>query len=139
MISDLKNSGFVEVEHTADWAIRVWAPDITGLLAAAAGGMYALMGIRPQPGGSVRRACVLQGEDHESLMVTFLSELLYYLEVEWLVFDRFELTVQGRQLNAVLVGLPCSESYKEIKAVTYHQLQIIETERGLETLVVFDV
>ena len=37
--------GYREIEHTADWELKVWAPDLRGLLEQAARGMYALSGI----------------------------------------------------------------------------------------------
>jgi len=31
-------SGFEEIRHTADWALRVWAPDLSTLFTQAAQG-----------------------------------------------------------------------------------------------------
>ena len=36
-------------------------------------------------------------------------------------------------------GAPITEQAKEIKAVTYHKLQVVETVRGFEVNIVFDV
>jgi SHS2 domain-containing protein len=36
-------------------------------------------------------------------------------------------------------GAPIQTQSKEIKAVTYHNLEIRETSRGLEVSIVFDV
>ena len=38
-------SGFLELPHTADWAVRVWAADLPALFAAAANGMNSLAGV----------------------------------------------------------------------------------------------
>ncbi len=43
-------SGFREKDHTADWELEVWAPDLPGLLVEAARGMYWLMGARLEHG-----------------------------------------------------------------------------------------
>ena len=48
-------SGFREREHTADWELEVWAPDLPGLLVQAARGMYWLMGARLQEGVRLQR------------------------------------------------------------------------------------
>jgi hypothetical protein len=39
-------AGFREIEHTADWELEVWAPDLPALLEQAGRGMYALAGVR---------------------------------------------------------------------------------------------
>ena len=45
-----QSSGFREKEHTADWELDVWAPDLPALLEQAARGMYWLMGARLEEG-----------------------------------------------------------------------------------------
>jgi SHS2 domain-containing protein len=42
-------------------------------------------------------------------------------------------------VRATLFGGKVSKLQKHIKAVTYHNLKIIETDKGLEATVVFDV
>jgi SHS2 domain-containing protein len=132
-------AGFIEVTHTADWALRAWAADLPGLLAETARGMYSLMGARVQPGLRVRRKLTLQAEDNEGLLVAFLGELLYFIEEESLVFDHMALVVEDNQLQADLEGARLAQRSKEIKAVTYHNLAIKPTATGLEVTVVFDV
>ena len=43
-------AGFREKEHTADWELDVWAPDLPALLDQAARGMYWLMGAQLEEG-----------------------------------------------------------------------------------------
>ena len=82
---------------------------------------------------------VLDGGDLEQLLVEFLDELLYLGESEELGCDRYRLTVEGTRLEAMVEGVPIVSQGKEIKAVTYHRLEVVETEDGLETRIVFDV
>jgi SHS2 domain-containing protein len=135
----ISNSGFMEVEHTADWELEVWAPDLAGLLEQAARGMYALAGARLQDGPRQRRSFTLWAIDPERQLVSFLSELLYIGEQERLGFDRYQLALQGDQLHAELEGAVLASLDKEIKAVTYHKLAIQAGESGLEVRIVFDV
>lgn len=132
-------SGFVERPHTADWALEVWAPDLASLLEESARGMYALMEVRLQEAPRVHTDLALQAGDRESLLVAFLSELLYLSEQERVGFDRFQLTLEGDSLKAELEGAPIRKQLKQIKAVTFHNLSIRAGERGLETVIVFDV
>jgi SHS2 domain-containing protein len=133
------SAGFSEIEHTADWELEVWAPDMATLLAQAAKGMYVLSETRLQPGPRVDRSLVFSIFDLETLLVDFLSELLYLGEDEGLAFDTYELDLDGERLRAQISGAPIASQAKEIKAVTYHNLEIREGDRGLEVRIVFDV
>jgi len=133
------NAGFVELQHTADWEIEAWAPDLPRLFEQAAIGMYALSGTHLYPEPRITRSLELAAEDAESLLVKFLAELLYIGEQYGLAFDGFDLRITSGNLSARLHGAPMTEQSKEIKAVTYHQLTIQPGPRGLEARIVFDV
>ncbi len=136
-------AGYEEIPHTADWALRVWAPDLPALFREAAAGMYALAGVILAEEGAVERSLALSAPDGEALLVAFLSELVYLAEQERLAFDTVEpvITVdaQGYRLQARLHGAPIRSLMKTIKAVTFHNLQIRPTPQGLETEIIFDV
>ena len=134
-----QRTGFRELEHTADWELEVWGPDLPNLFEQAARGMYALKGIRLEPQPRVERTLKLHAPDQESLLVAFLAELLFLEEVEGLGFDTFELRLDEDSLSARMSGAPVGSPGKDIKAVTYHNLAIRKTERGLEVNIVFDV
>lgn len=136
---DEKIAGFREIEHTADWELNVWAPDYPGLLEQAARGMYALSGAKLTDGPRQARDLILSERDHESMLVSFLSELLYLGEMERVGFDTFSLRIEGDLMEAHLEGAPLESIAKEIKAVTYHHLVLRTTGRGLEVNIVFDV
>jgi SHS2 domain-containing protein len=134
------NASFEEIEHTADWELRVWAPRLESLLEQSGRGMYSLAGIFLQAAPRIKRHFSLSAADAESLLVLFLSELLYYGEEERIAFDEFQLDIQqGFQLEATLYGSFIEQQYKEIKAVTYHKLAVRQTHSGLEVNIVFDV
>ena len=136
---DNTRSGFEEIEHTADWALRVWAPDLPQLFALAAQGMYGLMEIVLAQEGRSARTVEVEGIDNESLLVAFLSELLYASEMERLGFDCFAVHLSGERLQAQVEGAPIVRQKKEIKAVTFHNLQIQERDGLFWVTIVFDV
>ena len=138
MIEKHALSGFTEISHTADCALRIWAPDLMQLFVTAAEGMYELMNLELQKEGGVSRSFQLQGFDHESLLVSFLSELLFCVE-EGEGLQSFELDVRDTELHVKAVGYPIAHLAKEIKAVTFHNLEISQNEDRLEVTVVFDV
>ena len=132
---------FEVVEHTADWALRVYGRDLADLFANAALGMaYLMVGDLDAVSVDEERTVVLDAVDAETLLVDWLSELAYWAEDEQLVFREFELSeVTERHLSAVVRGGKAAELQKHIKAVTYHNLEIVERGGGLETTIVFDV
>jgi SHS2 domain-containing protein len=132
-------SPFREIDHTADWALEVWAPTLEALFVEAARGMYALAGAVPGAACETRPIALTAG-DAEALLVTWLQELLYFTESEGLVFDEFRLGhLSPQRLEAEVAGAPAVHLDKVIKAVTYHNLAIRESEAGLRVTLVFDV
>jgi SHS2 domain-containing protein len=132
---------FEEIEHTADWALRIRGHDLSELLVNAARGMSSLLvsELTSIP-TTMKKRFEIEGDDAESLLVNWLSELAYWAETEGLVFREFNLTQVGpTHLQAVVQGGQMADLQKHIKAVTYHNLEIIETDEGLEATVVFDV
>lgn len=138
MMTD-RGFGFCEIEHTADWALKVWAPDLPLLFTQAAEGMYTLMETTLADGQRVERVLTVEGIDLESQLVAFLSELLYLVESQRLGFDQFDITFQEKTLRVVAGGAPIKTFKKEIKAVTYHNLAILRISLGFTTTIVFDV
>jgi SHS2 domain-containing protein len=139
MIQENSKSGFLELAHTADWALKVWAPDLVRLLIEAAAGMYMLMEVQLEDELRSSVGLDLQAFDHEGLLVAFLGELLYMGEEQGLAFDDFDIVLNDDRLTGVLHGAPIRSQRKEIKAVTYHELQIVRSDDRLEVVVVFDV
>lgn len=131
--------GFEEISHTADWSVRVWAQDLPLLFAESARAMNALAGTVTGQGPRVKRAFTSGGPDAESLLVAFLSELVYYQEQENLAFDTFDTRLSDKQISVDMEGAQITSIDKAIKAVTYHNLEVEETARGVEVVIVFDV
>lgn len=139
IIMNPQTSGYQEIEHTADIELHVWGPDLVTLLKQAAKGMYALSGTQLTEEPRLSRAFEISFWDRETLLVDFLSELLFYGEDEKVGFDEYQLEIDENKLNARAEGANIESQKREIKAVTYHNLEILETERGLATSIVFDI
>jgi len=130
---------FKEIHHTADWSIRVWAEDLPTLFSEAALGLLAISGIVLSETPHIRREIEIHSPDPESLLVAFLSELIYCAEQENVAFGKITIELNGDHLIAKLAGAPIQKINKYIKAVTYHNLKIIESMSGFKTEIVFDV
>lgn len=134
-----KSAGYREIAHTADWELEVWAPNLNALLEQAARGMYTLSGAQLQEGARQTFTLDFQAPDAESLLVSFLSELLFLSEHESVAVEQYKLSLDGYSLHAELSAAPLESIEKEIKAVTFHNLNIQAGPRGLKVRIVFDV
>lgn len=131
-----------EVEHTADRALRVWGQSLPDLFVGAARGMYSLMDDLGREGLAATewRPISLEGLDQVSLLVDWLNELLFLGEAEGLLFVDFEISsITDTTLEARAGGVPAREAEFDIKAATYHALELKEEEGGWSTLITFDV
>ena len=136
-----QNIKFEEVEHTADNALRIRGFSMEELLRNAAHGMNSLM-INDVAviASQIQKYVVVEAMDAESVLVEWLAELAYWAETHMLIFNRFEIeTLTPTRVQATLFGGKVSKLQKHIKAVTYHNLKIINTDKGLEATVIFDV
>jgi SHS2 domain-containing protein len=134
---------FRYIDHTADVGILVTAPTLGVLFETAA---FALTELITDVEGlklKVERQIQLEENEIETLLVSWLQELLYLLDTEQLVFGRFKVNVKDCSLNADVWGEPFNPeihtSKTEIKAVTYHQLEVIESDQGWKAQVIFDL
>jgi SHS2 domain-containing protein len=131
---------FEEIEHTADIAIRVWGRDLAEVFANSAYGMACQLADPAEVGQIIEQSVELDAYDVETLLVSWLSELLYLGEREECVFTDFDLfEVTPTRLRAAVRGRTVQEQRRHIKAVTFSDLEIIQTDEGYETVVVFDV
>jgi SHS2 domain-containing protein len=136
----MTTNGIEEIEHTADWAIRVRAQDLGTLFERSALGMFELVGRADTEKAEIVRPFTLQASDLETLLVGWLEELLFILETEDLFLSRCSIQIPSKNQLLATIGLrPVQDRWKEIKAVTYHNLEIHQSSEGYEVSIVFDV
>lgn len=131
---------FEEIEHTADLAMRVRGGDFAELLQHAAEGLLALSVAKFTRHEGRQITLELSAPDREQLLVLWLEELLYSMEMRGVAHQDFALSVHdGPGLEATMREIELESIGRQIKAVTFHDLRIISTQEGLEATVVFDV
>lgn len=128
-----------EIDHTADLALRVWGDDFNCILIHAAQGMYALMGVTYDLALPVSISFIIEDAEKETMLVDFLGELLYLCEDKQKAFDEFAFEDQHGGIEVKASGYGISAVNRDIKAVTFHDLEIIKSDNGLETTITFDV
>lgn len=101
--------------------------------------MNSLMGIVLKDAPMVTHHVALSARDDESLLVSFLSELLYTAEMQGVAFDQVTVNCDRHALQAQLAGRPIAQQERLIKAVTYHGLSIQRRDGLLMVTIVLDV
>lgn len=134
---------FKIIEHTADIGIEAHGESIEEAFEEAAKGMfYIITGGGKIESRAERKIKIKKDMDMEQLLVDWLSELLYIFDVEHLVFGEFDV-----KINDELIAVARGEEYSrekhgygmEIKAVTYHMLEIKRDKKGYIIKVLFDI
>lgn len=77
----------------------------------------------------------ITSEDRVSLLYDYLEELLFYHEVDFMLFSDFDVEIdevtQGYHLKATIKGEPIDwdkhERKTEIKAITFHKMDVKKT------------
>lgn len=136
--------GYRFFDHTADFGIEIFGDDARSLFEEAAKALSDLIAESGTPGHGRQRTLEVSGQDWADLMINWLRELLYIWNGESQLVRRVEfLTLKKTLLKAMVT----SEDYNpehheirnEIKAVTYHQIEVGPFEEGWRARVIFDI
>ena len=131
---------FEEFEHTADRSLWVRGVQPADLFAGSLRGMYSLMGDLEGAEAESWYSIELEGLDRESLLVSWLNELLFLTETEGCLFVEAQIeTLTETRLVGRVGGFRGSVSKASIKAATYHDLAVSRDGEGWSTLITFDV
>ncbi|MGC2580425.1 MAG: archease [Terrimicrobiaceae bacterium] len=132
------------VDHTADAGIAVEAPDLARLFERAAYGMFSLITDLAAARATETSRISVEASDRVALLVGWLSELNYRHVTEHRIFSKFEvLALSEHHLEAEVCGEifdPARHTiFTEIKAVTFHDLQLKRDDRGWKAQIIFDL
>ncbi len=138
--------GYEFFEHTADAGAVVRGVTLPRLFENASKAMFDLICDRRtvRPRRAVRIA--VRGASLEDLLVRWLSELLFRLDTEGMLFTSFAVervdrtllrargTARGETIDRTRHALR-----REIKAVTYHQIRLTRGRSAWRVRIVFDI
>lgn len=135
---------YILLNHTADLAVRIRGSDLKDLFENSGRTLMHLILGRELPCEGPALEISLTAQDLDDLMVRWLSEILYLLEGEHLVVTAFEIkAVTPSRLQASVRTVPFDpeihEILSEIKAVTYHQIEVARKAGNWEARVIMDV
>lgn len=135
---------YIRLDHTGDIRIEVFGNSLKELFANSAYALFDVITdaskITPQLADTVE----VSGVDQEELLVNWLSELNFLFLTELKVFNKFEIEhINENELTATVLGEKFNSHkhpfHTEIKAITFHDLQIKKVKDQWKTKIVFDI
>jgi SHS2 domain-containing protein len=135
---------FEVFEHTADLGLRIRAASRTELFVEAARGLFSVLSANLQAVRCVeQRTFEIPGDQDDYLLFDWLNELLYTFDTERLLLVEYEIDLDGGGLRAIARGEPIDRTRHdldhEVKAITYHGLQVTQDHDGWLAEVIVDI
>src|SRR4030042_56945 len=107
---------FELIEHTADMGLAAYGKNLGEAFANAAYGMFSIIAELDAVKETEMRCVEINEEDAESLLFEWLNNLLYFFDVEMLLFRRFDIMEFGE-------GRLVAECYGEKYDSSRHHLK----------------
>lgn len=135
---------YILLDHTADMGFEIKGADPAELFKKAGMALiHVILGSAPSPGADKMKVS-LKGYDLSDLMVRWLTEILYLFQGEYLVTTDIIIdSLSDDTVTATLIISPFNplehEILREIKAVTYHQIDVTGKDNIWNARVIFDL
>jgi SHS2 domain-containing protein len=131
-------------EHTADVGLHAYGNTLPELFIHAAQGMESLMVSPEQVRLLVSREITAEGHDVVSLLIAWMSELIFLFDTEFLIFRAFEIdSLSEISLKGRASGEPYDAQRHDmssaIKAVTWHEAAVERIAEGYKARIIFDI
>jgi protein archease len=138
---ELENQRPFEIlEHPADIGFRAFGGSLAELFENAA---LAMLSIADEPASVTPRfeySLRAEGGDSESLLVGWLSEVLFWFDGRNVAFHRFRITrMDPEHVEGTGFGEPRHAAKLIVKAVTWHQLRVARSKAGWVAEVYLDI
>src|SRR6056297_465754 len=136
--------GFELRDHTADVAVSATGDSLEATFGAVADGLAAASCDEIATESGERFSLTVTAEGREALLFDYLDELIYRRDVDGVLPVDSEATVEqtaaGWRVSATARGVPLADvTARDVKAVTYSEMDLSETADGWDAYVVFDV
>jgi SHS2 domain-containing protein len=143
-----KTSGFEFLEHTADVYIAAYGKDLAEAFENAALATFETMTDTKDVKPKNEKTVEAKGKDKQSLLYNWIEQLLVLFELERTLFSKFRIqkiqqAEAGYDLKAKAYGEPYDpKKHKqkvEIKAITYHRMEINEAPGMVTVKFILDI
>ncbi|KAF5418036.1 MAG: SHS2 domain-containing protein [Candidatus Methanocomedens sp.] len=139
--------GYEYLPHPADVRFKAYGTTLEEVFEQAAHAMFHVIidtaALNPEHSVDIK----LESQGLDNLLYDYLSELLYLFEVEEIVFGQFRVdSIEKTDGSYILHGQASGENIDlerhsfetEVKAITYHQLEITKEKDGYSAHVIVD-
>lgn len=146
-----KNLKFEFFDVTADVGYRAYGNNLGNAFENAAIAMFEVITDTSAVKHLVEKQIELEAEDKYALFYDWLSELLFFHDAEYLVFSKFDVKIyskvdEDREIY-YLVATAWGEEFdrlrherrSEVKAVTYHMMDIKDENLNVMLQVILDI
>jgi SHS2 domain-containing protein len=135
---------FEILEHTADIGFRAWGGTVAELFENASLALITIAADTDAIEAREQREVEVSGEDYESLLVNWLSEVLYLFDADHFAAKSFRVSeIEPTRARGHLLGErrdPARHPWKLIvKAVTYHEIEVTERQGRWEARIFLDI
>ncbi|MFC1592571.1 archease [Candidatus Omnitrophota bacterium] len=138
------------IDHTADVGIKVYGKGLEELFINAAQAMFEVMLGEGNKKSLFKKQELKKFFLHknasgiEDVFIAWMGELLYLFYSEGLIMEKAD--IQKLDSQSILADVSGTifnpESHRiqtEIKAVTYHELEVQKTDKGYQAQIIFDI
>jgi SHS2 domain-containing protein len=149
--SNKKNLKFEFFDVTADVGYRAYGNNLGNAFENAAIAMFEVITDTSAVKHLIEKQIELEAEDKYALFYDWLSELLFFHDAEYLVFSKFDVKIyskvdEDREIY-YLVATAWGEEFdplkherrSEVKAVTYHMMDIKDENLNVMLQVILDI
>lgn len=137
----MSNNIYEVVAHTADLQLIIYGATKEELFEHAVQSMFEVLKPRYSTETLIEYTVQVTSADIELLLADFLSEALYLSDAHTLAFKQAKIiSLTNTEVKATLFGSKITGfEVVEIKAVTYHDLQVRHENNHWRAQVVFDI
>ena len=130
---------FEILEHKADLKIRALGKTKEELFENMMVGMFESARYEGK-GKEIKREIKVSSQDFLSLLVDFLSEILYLVETKKEVYQKVDFKkFTDNEIEATLIGKKLKRMGVHIKGVTYHDLDVRQEKGTWQAVTLFDI
>lgn len=133
---------FEFLEHTADVKFRIYGKNLNEIFSNCASAISHILSRGNKVKKKITYKSYISGEDKESLLYSFIDEMLYLFDAEHFIVSSAKVKINAYGAEILFYG-DNSLKYKDldsIKAATYAEMYIREIKKGKwEAQVVVDV
>jgi SHS2 domain-containing protein len=139
--------GYRFLEHTADVMVEAYGASMGEAFSFAAKAMFEVMFDTTKVAPETTATVNVSATDLESLLYSWLEDLLFRFGVDRMAFSQFKFVIVEKGARVRGKGEIRGEPYDrakhgartEVKAVTYAEMQITDSESGSKVRFVLDI